>query len=168
MCVHSPSQARSCPALQIVSCWSQAHRQIVVSHVMGIAQLTRLVTIGDSHGHTCALNHPLYNTLMYITQMWPFLHKPTIPCKTSKSSFLHHPLTELLLITTMFFFFPSNLSFSSYMYTTVSVIQLKINISRNVCFQFVFVLHLLIAQEIIASFLTNAYKVSEPNFARSA
>ena len=62
------------------------------------------------------------------------MHKPTIHCKTSKSNFLHHPLPELLLVTTMFFFFPYDSLFSSY--TTVSVIQLKMYISRNVHFQF--------------------------------
>ena len=92
------------------------------------------------------------------------MHKPTIHCKTSKSSFLHHPLTELLLITTICFIFPHDLLSSSY--TTVSVIQLKIHLSRNVHSNSVFVLHLLTAQELIASFLRNAYKVSRPNFAR--
>ena len=48
--------------------------------------------------------------------------------------FLHHPLTELLLIMTMVFFFPHDLLFSSYM--TVSVIQLKKYISTNVRFHF--------------------------------
>ena len=71
---------------------------------------------------------------IYIAYMWPSMHKPTIHCKTSKSIFLHHTLTELLLITTVFFFFPYDLLFSSY--TTVSVIQLKMHISRNVRFRF--------------------------------
>ena len=62
------------------------------------------------------------------------MHKPTIHCKIPKSSFLHHNLTELLLITTMFFFFPYDLLFSSY--TAVSVIQLKMYTSRNVHFRF--------------------------------
>ena len=62
------------------------------------------------------------------------VHKPTINRKTAKFSFLHHPLTEPLLITTMFFFHPYDLLFSSY--TTVSVIQLKKLISRKVHFQF--------------------------------
>ena len=64
----------------------------------------------------------------------PSMHKPNIHRKTSKSRFLHHPLTELLLITMMFFFFPYDLLFSSY--TTVSMIQPKIYISRNVRFRF--------------------------------
>ena len=97
------------------------------------------------------------------------MHKPTIHCKTSKSSFfLHHPLTELLLTTTMFFFFPYDLLFSGY--TTVSVIQLKMYISRNVYFQLRnwkwTLLILLIVQELIASFSINTYKVRGPNFAR--
>ena len=54
------------------------------------------------------------------SEMWPSMHKPTIHRKTLKSSFLHHPLTELLLIATMFFFFLYDLLFSSY--ATVSVI----------------------------------------------
>ena len=66
--------------------------------------------------------------------MWPCMRKPTIHRKTSISSFLHHPLTEPLLITMMFSFFPYDLLFSSY--TTVSVIQMKMYISRNVRFQF--------------------------------
>ena len=44
--------------------------------------------------------------------MWPCVHKPTIYRKTSKSSLLHHPLTEFLLIKTMFFFFVYDLLFS--------------------------------------------------------
>ena len=48
--------------------------------------------------------------------------------------FLRHPLTELLLTTKMVFFFPHDLMFSSYM--TARVIQLKINILRNIRFQF--------------------------------
>ena len=58
----------------------------------------------------------------------------TVRRRTSKSSFLHHPLNEHLLIMMMFSFFPCDLLFSSY--TTVSVIQLKMHISRNVRFQF--------------------------------
>ena len=64
------------------------------------------------------------------------MHKPTIHLKTSKSTLLHHPLTELLLITMMFFFFPYNLHVLFSSYTTISVIQLKMYISRNVRFQF--------------------------------
>ena len=60
---------------------------------------------------------------------WPSMHKPTIHRKISTSSFLHHPLTDLSLITTTFFFLPYNLLFSSY--TTVSVIRLIMYISRN-------------------------------------
>ena len=55
-------------------------------------------------------------------------------CKTSKSCFLHGPLTELLLIMTVFSFLPYDLLFSSY--TTVRVIQLEMYILRNVRFQF--------------------------------
>ena len=72
--------------------------------------------------------------LWWSTHIWPSMHEPTIHHKTSKSSFLVHPLTELLLITTLYFFFPYDLLFSSYM--TVSAVQLKMYISRNVHFQF--------------------------------
>ena len=66
--------------------------------------------------------------------MWPSMHKPTIHHKTSKSSFFHHPLTKLLLITTMFSQFPYDIFFSRY--TTVCVLQFKMHISRNVHFRF--------------------------------
>ena len=62
------------------------------------------------------------------------MDKPTIHRKKNKIQILHHPLTELWLIMTMFFFSANDLLFSSY--TTVSVIQLKMHISRNVRFQF--------------------------------
>ena len=58
------------------------------------------------------------------------MHKPTIHRKTSKSSFLHHPLTKPLLTMLMFSLFPYDLLFSSY--TMVRMIQLKMYISRNV------------------------------------
>ena len=51
------------------------------------------------------------------------MHKPTIHGKISKSSFFHHPLTDISLITMILFLFPYDLLFSSYM--TVSVIRLK-------------------------------------------
>ena len=54
---------------------------------------------------------------------WPSRQKPTIHRKISKSSILHHTLTDVLPITTMFFFFPYDLLFTSY--TTISVIRLK-------------------------------------------
>ena len=109
-------------------------------------------------------NYSKNMTVVVLLHLWLSMHKPTIHRKTSKSSFLHHPLTKPLLITTMFLFFPCDLLFSTY--TTVSVIQLKMYISRNICFQFrIRMLHLLIAQEVITSFSTNTYRVLGPNFA---
>ena len=69
-----------------------------------------------------------------------YTHNVTVYAWTDHSpqniqiQFLHRPLTEHLLIMMMFFFFPNNVLFSSYM--TVSVMQLKKHISRNVHFQF--------------------------------
>ena len=101
--------------------------QFYISHSVNVEQLM------------CTKKEPqLWNELREKNEtwpkVWPSMHKPTIHRKKSKSSFLHHPLTELLLIMTMFFIFPYELLFSSY--TTVSVIQLKMYTSRNVRLQF--------------------------------
>ena len=79
--------------------------------------------------------YTLYVHVGTYTQAYPYpsMHKPTIHRKILNSSFLHHPLTEHLLIT-MIFFSPHNLLFSSY--ATISVIQLKMHSSRNVRFKF--------------------------------
>ena len=75
------------------------------------------------------------------------MHKPTIHSKTSNSIF-----------TSSFYgTFADNVLFSSYM--TVHVIQLKMYILRNVCFQFFIGAFLLTAQELITSFSTNTIKL---------
>ena len=67
--------------------------------------------------------------------MCPSLHKPTIHRTTLKLTFYIILLPNFCwYITTMYMLSSYNLLFSSY--TTVSVIQLKMYISRNVCFQF--------------------------------
>ena len=62
------------------------------------------------------------------------LNRPFMSKQRNSVFFLYHPLTEFLLITTLFFFCPYEVLFSSY--TTVSVVQLKMLISRNTRFQF--------------------------------
>ena len=86
--------------------------------------------------HRCSLCFNSYQPLLPLTilkkalfkraEMWPSMHKPTI----------HHihSLTELLVIMMVFFFYPYDLLFLSY--TMVSVIRLKMYISRSVRFQF--------------------------------
>ena len=101
---------------------------------------------------------------LYWGYMWPTMHKPTIHRKISKSSFSHHPVTELLLITTMFFFSQYNLLSSSY--TTVSVIQLKMYISTNVRFHFRIRTPFTKSPRTNRFFSTYAYGVRGPNFAR--
>ena len=91
------------------------------------------------------------------------MHKPNIYRKTSKSSCLHHPFTEILLIT-MMFFYPYDILFS--IYTMVSVIQLKMYNSRNFRFQIHIHTAFTNSYELIASFLMNAYKVCGTNYTR--
>ena len=78
--------------------------------------------------------------------------------------FLHNPLTELLLITTMFFSIQWLIVLKLYdgKYDTVENFPFEKCPVSN----FVFVLRLIIAQQLIASFSMNAYRVRGPNFAR--
>ena len=97
---------------------------------------------------------PLSNICDHLCINWPFR-------KTLKSSFLRHPLTELMLIMTMFSF-------------SIQLIVLKLydsecdsveNVDFEKClFQFCIVLRLS-TEELIALFSMNTYKVSGPNFA---
>ena len=94
--------------------------------------------------------------------MWPSMHKSTIHRKTSKSSFLHRPLTKLFLVTTMFLFFSIQLLvLKLYDCDTVECTYWEMSVSN-----FIFILRLLNSPRNIRFVFDEYYRVSGPNFAR--